>query len=177
MNRSVFDSRGEFRCFFSQLAFNPPFLEIAYSRPPSLVPRHQRAFSSTATASHGTSFVAPTPHSPTMHFTLAQTKACHMLVHHASAVGCMYPRTHPGVLKPCTRLAYTRLCYRRSSTLFAVDDPLLCGECAGASYHSPACTAGGMVVDLTRPEAQPTIVLGLQSRLSNATHTRSHIDQ
>ena len=35
--------------------------------PPSLVPRHQHPFSSTATASHGTSFVAPAPHSSHPH--------------------------------------------------------------------------------------------------------------
>ena len=34
----------------------------------------------------------------------------------------MSPRIHPGVLKPCTRLADTRLCCGRSSTLFTVDD-------------------------------------------------------
>ena len=31
MISSVLDSRGGFRCFFSQLAFNPPSLEIPYS--------------------------------------------------------------------------------------------------------------------------------------------------
>ena len=59
----------------------------------------------------------------------------------------MCPRNHLGVLKPCTSLAYTRLCYGRSSTLFAVDDPLLCVR--------RTCTAREMVVDPIQPDAQP----------------------
>ena len=36
---SVLDSRGGFRCFFSQLAFNPPSPEIAYSARIEKAPR------------------------------------------------------------------------------------------------------------------------------------------
>ena len=64
-------------------------------------------------------------------------------------------------------------CYGRSSTLFNVDDPPLCGECAGASYDSSLCPAGDMVVDPIRHG--PQVHDGFLP--SNITPTRSHIEQ
>ena len=74
------------------------------------------------------------------------------LIRHAVAVGWTWSRSYPGVVKPCTSLASTCLCYRHSATLFAVDDPLLCGEC-GLLICVHYWRGGGVYP--IRPEAQP----------------------
>ena len=97
---------------------------ILYSNsegPPLLVLRH-RPYRADGAAAHGPSFFAPARHSS--------------LVRHVVAVGGTHPRAHPGILKACTRLAYTCLRY----SLLQSSTP------AGASYYSFVCTAGEMVV-------------------------------
>ena len=133
--RSALRLRGGFRCFFSHSSASVHVSQIAYSTQSSwrsVVSPGPPTHRTHGAAAHGPSFFAPARHSS--------------LVRDAVAVGCTYPRAHRGILKACTRFAYTCFRYRNSSQLYArrCFVRLICVHCRrnGGSPHSFPLSVG-----------------------------------